>query len=88
VIHVKILGLRSPARYALRRLVLSAQSELLAQSHGLVVEVSEIHDSSEIDKYASVLILPSLVINEKLVCSGRFPSRPEVLAWLREAIQT
>jgi len=68
VITVKILGLRQPERYAVKRMVLSAQSELQAQYPDLAVEIAEIKDPSEIGKYALVLVLPSLVINGKLVC--------------------
>ncbi|PJH76276.1 MAG: hypothetical protein CO064_02115 [Anaerolineae bacterium CG_4_9_14_0_8_um_filter_58_9] len=68
MINVKILGLRQPERYAVRRMVLSAQSELQTQYPDLAVEIAEIKDPSEIGKYALVLILPSLVVNEKLVC--------------------
>jgi hypothetical protein len=28
------------------------------------------------------------VINEKVACSGRFPSRQEVLGWLKESGQS
>jgi hypothetical protein len=38
----------------------------------------------EIQRYTPVFAFPSLVVNEKLVCVGRFPSRAEVLAWIRE----
>ncbi len=86
MLTIKILGLRHPERYAVRRMVLSAQSELQAQYPDLAVEISEINNPSEIGKYAFVLVLPSLVINEKLVCSGRFPAKDEVVAWLREAL--
>jgi len=75
-----------PERYAVRRMILSAQNELLEQYPDLAVEIAEVKDPSEIGKYALLLILPSLVINEELVCSGRFPSKEEVLSWLREAL--
>ena len=88
MINVKILGLRQPERYAVRRMVLSAQNELQVQYPDLAVEIAEIKDPSEIGKYALVLILPSLVINEKLVCTRRFPAKEEVVNWLREALQT
>ena len=86
MIAVKILGLRQPERYAIRRMVLSAQSELQAHYPDLAMEITEIKDPREIGKYALVLILPSLVVNEKLVCSGRFPAKEEVLGWLQEAM--
>ncbi len=87
MVNIKILGLRHPERYAVRRIVLSAQNELQAQYPDLPVEIAEINDPSQIGKYAFVLVLPSLVINEKLVCSGSFPSKDEVVGWLREALQ-
>ena len=68
MINIKILGLRQPERYAIRRMILSAQSELQAQYPDLEVEIAEVQDPSEIGKYALLLILPSLVVNEKLVC--------------------
>ncbi len=86
MINIKILGVRPPERYTVRRIVLSAQNELQAQYPDLAVEIAEISDPSKIGKYAFVLVLPSLVINGKLVCSGRFPSKDEVVAWLREAL--
>lgn len=88
MINIKILGLRQPERYAIRRMILSAQSELQAQYPDLAVEIAEVQDPSEIGKYALLLILPSLVVNEKLVCSGRSPAKKEVVNWLREALQT
>ena len=88
MITVKILGLRHPERYAVRRMVLSAQNELHIQYPDLAIEIAEISDPSGIGKYAFVLVLPSLVINEKLVCSGHFPAKEEVVNWLREALQT
>jgi Arc/MetJ-type ribon-helix-helix transcriptional regulator len=33
------------------------------------------------------LILPTLVIDEKVVSSGRFPSKKEVIHWLLEAAE-
>jgi len=85
VLNVKILGLQYPERYAVRRLVMAAQQELLPCYPDLKLEIAEVTDPGEIGKYAFVLILPTLVINEKVVCSGRFPARDEVTGWLREA---
>jgi len=39
------------------------------------------------EKYTAVMILPSLVVNEKKVCVGRFPKKDEVINWLLEAIE-
>ncbi len=85
VVTVKILGLQYPERYAIRRLVAAAQQELLLKKPHLELDIVEVTDPAEIGKYAFVLVLPTLVINGKMVCSGRFPAREEVTGWLLEA---
>lgn len=87
MLDVKILGIRYPERYAVRRLVALAQQELLPQHPHLEVEISEVSDPAEIGRHAQVLILPTLLINDKTACSGRFPTREEVVGWLREALE-
>ena len=86
MIKVKILSIRAPERYAVRRMVTAAQRALQEQFPDLEIQVQEINDSLEIGKYAPVLVLPTLVIDEKVVCSGRFPTKEEIIAWLREAL--
>jgi hypothetical protein len=49
--------------------------------------ITEVNDAGQIGRYASVLVMPTLVINEKVVCSGRFPAKEDVISWLREAIE-
>jgi hypothetical protein len=85
VIIVKILSLGAAERYAVRRLVSAAHQDLLNHFPGLDLRVSEVDDSGEINRLAPVLVLPTLVINEKVVCSGRFPTRQEISGWLQEA---
>ncbi|MBN2388706.1 MAG: thioredoxin family protein [Anaerolineales bacterium] len=85
MLHIKILGIQYPERYALRRLVQIALNEVQAGHPEMNSEIREVNDPTEIGKYARVLILPSLVVNEKLVCSARFPTKEEVVAWLKEA---
>jgi hypothetical protein len=88
VVDVKVLSIQYPERYAVRRLVAAAQQELLARFPALEdLRITEISDPTRIGKYAQVLVLPSLVINEKLVCSGRFPTKEEVIGWLQEAAE-
>lgn len=85
MIHVKILGHKTPQRYAIRRAVVAAQSELLREHPGLEVEIIEINDSREILQYTSVIGFPSLMVNGKLVCTGRYPRKDEVASWLLNA---
>ncbi len=85
MLNVKIGSIQYPERYVVRRMVLAAQSELQAELPGLEVEITELTDPGQIGKYAFVLVLPTLVIEEKVVCSGRFPGKDEVRDWLKEA---
>jgi hypothetical protein len=87
MIYVKILGTKRPQRYAVRRTVVAARDELLRENHGLELNTTEVKDLLEIQCYTQVFIYPSLVINEKLVCVGRFPKKDEILSWFHEAIQ-
>jgi len=62
----------------------SCISNILQQSPNLELETIEgLTTRPEIGKYAFTIILRAWVINEKIVCSGRFPTREEVigLAW-------
>jgi Thioredoxin domain len=85
VLNVKICSIQYPERYVIRRMVVAAQNELQAEIPGLEVEIVELADPGQIGKYAFVLILPTLVINEIVVCSGRFPAKKEVRDWLSAA---
>lgn len=51
---------------------------------GMQVELIKITDYNQIMQYP-ILSTPGLVINEKLVCSGRIPTQAEVTSWLANA---
>lgn len=87
MLYIKICSIQYPERYVLRRMVMAAQQELLPRFPDLELDITELSDPGLIGKYAFVLVLPTLVINEKVVCSGRFPVKDEVTAWLAEAVQ-
>jgi hypothetical protein len=85
MVECKILSYKSPQRYAMRRTVQSAQAELARNGRPVELTIVEIKDLDAILAYTQVVILPSLVVNGRLVCVGRFPRKEEVLAWLSEA---
>jgi hypothetical protein len=86
MIDVKILSYHSAQRYAVWQTVVEVQ-RILANDHpDLKISITELKDWAGIEEYTPVLSAPSLVVNEKLVCVGRVPTRDEVLSWLRSAL--
>lgn len=49
--------------------------------------MQEVTTAREILDYTPVIALPSLVIGEKLVCVGRFPTKDDILGWLENEVQ-
>jgi hypothetical protein len=86
-IDVKILSYKTPQRYAVWRAVLAAQTVLGQEYLDLLVEVTEVRERSEIEKITPVVLYPSLVVNDRLVCVGRFPKKDEILIWFQQALR-
>lgn len=86
MVNVKILSYKNPQRYAVKQTLMAAQNELRRTHPDLEIVVTEVKELSEMEKYTAVVILPSLVINEKLVCIGRFPKKYEIVDWLRDVV--
>ena len=53
----------------------------------LQAEIIKVTEYPEIMKY-NVMSTPGLVINEKIVSTGRIPTPAEVTAWLTSALET
>ena len=53
---------------------------------GLVGDFRHVQDIREIGGYG-VMGMPALVINGKVKCAGKVPTRGQVLEWLKEAVQ-
>jgi hypothetical protein len=86
ILNIKICGYRSPQRYAVERTVQTALAILHEKYPEVKDEISAINDLQGILHYTQVLIYPALVINENLVCVGRFPKKEEVIRWLEKAL--
>lgn len=85
-IHIKILCFRTPVCYAVWRVVQHVIDYLSPLFPEVEFRVTLIKDSSQIAQYTRNLVLPSLVIDEKLICSGQIPSQQEILGWLQLAL--
>jgi hypothetical protein len=87
MIHIKILSYKSPQRYAVRQTLIAAHRALLKIYPDLEIAVTDVKTLTDMEHYTPVVILPSLVVNEKLVCIGRFPKKDEVINWLQEVVE-
>ena len=79
MLTIKVLG---PGCENCKRLAWLAER---AVNHlGVEAQITKITDYAEIMKYP-ILSTPGLVINEKLVASGRIPSEAEITTFLANA---
>lgn len=85
-IPIKILGYKSSQRYPIWRTLQAAQRALEKEHPGLHLDIQEVKSTDEILRYTPVIAFPSLMVDGKLVCVGRFPNRDEILDWLNKAI--
>ena len=79
MLNIKILGSGCANCKRLEQMARKAVETL-----GLEAEVEKVTDFNEIIKYP-ILSTPGLVINEKLMASGRIPSDTEITDWLTQA---
>ena len=76
---IKVLGTGCPKCQRLEELVRQALQET-----GITAKIEHIRAFDEILAY-NVMTTPGLVIDDKVVCSGRLPRQEEIVGWLRAA---
>jgi small redox-active disulfide protein 2 len=77
---VKILGSGCPNCKRLEKVTRATLSEM-----GVDATVSKVTGMSEILSY-NILGTPGLVVNERVVSSGRMPSKAEITTWVTSAL--
>ena len=77
---IKVLGQGCARCHQLEQTTREVVKEL-----GVAAEIEEIKDVKKIMEYP-ILTTPGLVIDEKLVCSGRVPSKAEVTTFITTAL--
>lgn len=77
--EIKVLGTGCPKCKRLEQLVREAVAEA-----GVEAAITKVQDLDAITAYP-VMSTPALVINEKVVSSGRLPRRDEVVQWVCQA---
>jgi small redox-active disulfide protein 2 len=78
---IKVLGSGCARCHQLEAITREVVKEL-----GIDTSVEEVKDIKKIMEYP-VLTTPGLVIDEKLVCSGRVPSKAEVTNYITTALE-
>lgn len=79
MLNIKVLGPGCANCRKVEEIVREAVASL-----GVQAEIAKVSDMDQILAY-DVLKTPGLVINDKLVCSGRIPAPASVAEWLRAA---
>ena len=82
MLTIKVLGSGCANCKRLEQIAHKVVSEM-----GIEAEVVKVTEYPDIMAY-NVLSTPGLVINEKLVASGRIPTPAEVTTWLSDALET
>jgi small redox-active disulfide protein 2 len=80
IMKIKVLGSGCARCHQLEQTTREVVKEL-----GIEAEIEDVKDVKKIMEYP-ILTTPGLVINEKLVCSGRVPSKSEITTFITTAL--
>ncbi len=82
MLTIKVLGSGCANCKRVEQIVHKVVDEMTLQA-----EIIKVTEYPEIMKY-NIMSTPGLVINEKIVSTGRIPTPAEVTAWLTSALET
>lgn len=82
LLEIKILG---PGCYTCNKME-EYTKEILSET-GIAVAVEHVRDLNEIAQYG-LIATPALLINRKVVASGRLPNKRDIERWIKEAVKT
>lgn len=82
MLTIKVLGSGCANCKRVEQIARKVVSDLAVEA-----EIIKVTDYKDITAY-NILATPGLVINEKIVSSGRIPTPPEVTTWLMDALET
>jgi small redox-active disulfide protein 2 len=78
--EIRILGPGCPRCHEVEKRTINILSEL-----GVAADVQKVIDFNKIAEYR-IYATPALVINGKVKCSGRIPSKEEIKRWIQEEL--
>lgn len=85
MLRIKVLGPGCHRCHSVEQTTLAALESLAEEFPDLEATLEHVQDPLKIQDYP-ILFTPGLVVNEKLICAGRIPSKQEVVGWLQEAL--
>ena len=86
MLSIKVLGPGCARCERLEQYAEEALAEIVAERPDVTATLEKITDTAQFIHYG-VLTTPGLVINEKLVSSGKIAAREEIVGWLRDALK-
>ena len=86
MLTIKILGPGCADCHRLEHLARTALDDLQREQPEVAAIIETVSDPASLAGYG-VHTLPGLIINEKVVSTGRIPSEVEVTTWLADALQ-
>jgi small redox-active disulfide protein 2 len=79
MVTIKVLGSGCENCKRVEKMARQAAADLAVEA-----EVTKVTEYADIMKYG-ILSTPGLVVNEKVVCSGRIPTAVEIKSWIGAA---